>query len=277
MKPTRSRATRRAAAVLVSALLGLAGVVAYAAPASAHSAEVSGACVWDPDSGQWAVTWSITSAEPGAYRLVEVTAAPEPVTGIEATLATGFPHDAAEPLTGEQRLPEDATSASLSLRIEWDDGHQVEAGADLTIPADCQAPTPPPLEIAKWSFGCDSLTIIVDNPSSEDATLTFAPSTGEPFDVEVAGGDSATVAFPAAAGLTVDVRYQGASIVHADDPITITPAAFEALTCDEDDAAGGLPATGGPVALIAGGALLLLGLGAGLFLVARRRRIIFTP
>src|SRR5690606_21046849 len=127
------------------------------------------------------------------------------------------------------------------------------------------------------SFGCDSLTIIVDNPSSEDATLTFAPSTGEPFDVEVAGGDSATVAFPAAAGLTVDVRYQGASIVHADDPITITPAAFEALTCDEDDAAGGLPAIGGPVALIAGGALLLLGLGAGLFLVARRPRIIFTP
>lgn len=268
--------------MLVGTLLGLAGAMAYAGPASAHTADVSGTCAWDPEAAQWVVTWTITSDEtitsdgPDSYRLADVTAAPEAITGIEPTRATGFPHDAAQPLTGVQRLAEDATSASLGLRIEWDDGHQADLSTALDIPADCEAPPPPPLEIAKWSFTCESLTVIVDNPSSEAATLTFVPSRGEPFDVEVVGRDSATVAFPAAAGLTVDVRYQGTSIVDPDDPIAIPPAEFEALTCEEDGEGGDLPATGPPVGLIAGGALVLLGLGAGLFLLARRRRIIFT-
>lgn len=276
MKPTRSRVTRRAVAVLAGALLGLAGIGAYAAPASAHTADLSGSCAWDPESDQWLVTWSLSSGEPGYYRLAEVTADPEPVTGIEPTLATGFPHDATVPLTGVQRLAADATSASLRLRIEWEDGHQAEPSATMEIPAGCEAPAPPPLEIAEWSFGCQSLTIIVDNPSSEDARLTFAPSTGEPFEVEVAGGDSATVALPATPGLTVDIRYQGTSIVDPEDPITIAPAEFEALACDDNGEDGDLPATGGPIGLIAGGAVLLLALGVGLFLLARRRRIIFT-
>src|SRR5690606_39949515 len=157
------------------------------------------------------------------------TAAPEPVTGIEATAASGYPHDASQPLTGLQALSEPATSASLAVRMEWDDGHQVEAGADLTIPADCQTPAPPPLQIAEWSFSCESLTVIVDNPSTEPATLTFVPSTGDPFEVEAADRDSASVAFPAESGLTVDDLSSGDYTVPADSPVTITKSPFDAL------------------------------------------------
>ena len=41
-------------------------------------------------------------------------------------------------------------------------------------------------------------------------------------------------------------------------------------------AGGELPITGSTTTLIAGGAVLLLAVGAGVYLVARRRRVTFT-
>jgi LPXTG-motif cell wall-anchored protein len=58
--------------------------------------------------------------------------------------------------------------------------------------------------------------------------------------------------------------------------IEITAEEFAALECDDDGEGGGLPETGVPTAIVASGAAALLALGAGLYLVARSRRITFT-
>lgn len=48
------------------------------------------------------------------------------------------------------------------------------------------------------------------------------------------------------------------------------------LDCEDGGEGGELPVTGTTTALIAGGAVLLLALGAGVYLIARRRRVTFT-
>jgi len=104
------------------------------------------------------------------------------------------------------------------------------------------------------------------------------PSTGNPVPVEVAGGGSATVEFPPTPGLSVDVQAGGQSIVDPAEPIQISAEQVDALECEEEDdgGGGGLPATGTSALIVAAGALALLALGAGLYLIARRRRIRFT-
>jgi hypothetical protein len=270
----------------VGLLAGVVATVASAGPASAAPADVSGSCAWDSESSQWVVTWTITNdapAEVGSFRLasVEATPAESPVDGLAVAEPGQFPHDAGQPLEGEQRLPEAATGATLTVLVEWDDQQQHEQQGALEIPADCQVPSAPEL-LSEWDLSCDALTITVGNPGAEDAPLTFAPNAGEPVVVDVAGGGTATVEFPPSDGLTVDVLFEGQSIVDPADPIEITPERLAAQDCDEaaaDDRegqGGGLAATGTPTILVVAGALVLLALGAGLYLIARRRRIRFT-
>lgn len=275
--------SRRALAVASSALIGLAGGAALiAGPAAAQTSAVSSSCTWDQDTSQWVVSWTVTTDAPAdvnAYRLisVEVTPGDRPVEGIEATPDSGgFPHDAHQPLEGEQRLSEGTTAASLVVRAEWDNGRQEEQsqGGSVEIPVDCGQPE----LLSDWSLDCDSLTITIQNPTGEAATVMVAPNAGEPVPVEVAGGGSATVEFPPSPGLSVDVVLDGVSTVDPAEPIQVTSGALAALDCaaEDDGGGGGLPATGISAIIVAGGALALLSLGAGLYLVARRRRIRFT-
>lgn len=278
--------------VAIGALLGLGGVVALAAPASADHTEVSGSCQWDQDAGDWLVTWTV---DPGtvdgatAYRLAKVTAGPAevtaspaeaPVDGFEVT--DEFIHPAGEPLVGEQRLPADAEASSLAVRVEWDNGHADESPriGEVTMGTDCAGPDPG-VELGQWSFDCSTLTITVTNPSDRDAPVTFAPSAGEPVSVELPAGESTTVQFPSGEGHSVDLLSGGQSIVDPASPIEITAKAWAEAECDAGAAGdggegGGLAATGTRVGLIVGGAVALLALGAALFLMARRRRIRFT-
>jgi LPXTG-motif cell wall-anchored protein len=284
---TRARPfPQRLLAIASTACLGLlaggVGAVAVAGPASAQTANVSGSCAWDPDGEEWLVTWTITTDAPdgvSSYRLLSVATAPDgsPVDGIAATGDAGeFPLDADQPLVGEQRLPEGATSATLTVLAEWDNQQQQEQSGEVAIPVDCGTQD----VVSQWSLDCTALTITVDNPATEDATLTFVPDPGEAVVVEVAGGDSATVNFPPSEGLAVDVRFQGRSVADPADPIEVTPEALAASDCTEDTAAegggGGLPATGTSTIIVVAGALVLLALGASLYLIARRRRIRFT-
>lgn len=278
---------RRVLAAVAAALVGLGGAALPTPPAGAQStaapAEVSGSCAWDQEAGQWLVAWTIEPTAPdgaSSYRLAEVASTPpdSPVEGIEQTGAAGtFPHPAGEELVGAQWLPEGTATASLTVRTEWDTGQLDEPAGSGTVevPGDCQVPD----LLDQWTVGCQALTITIGAPSGQDATVTLAPSTGEPVDVEVAGGGSATVEFPPAEGLTVDVLYHGRSVVDPADPIAVSPDDLAGLECDEepaDGAGGGLPATGTPTILVAAGALALSLLGTGLYLVARRRRIRFT-
>jgi hypothetical protein len=274
---------RRVLAIASGALLGLlAGAVVLTGPAGAHTSTVAGSCTWDADTAEWVVTWTITSdapAEVNTFRLVSVEVTPpgSAVAGIEPTSQAGdFPHDAHQPLIGEQRLPEGATSASLTVQAEWDNGQQdgQPRRGEVQIPADCGLPD----LLSQWSLDCDSVTITVHNPTAEAATVTFVPNTGNPVPVEVAGGGSATVEFPPSPGLSVDVLLAGESIVDPAKPIEVSAEQLAALECDEEDqgGGGGLPVTGTSTLIVAGGALALLALGAGLYLIARRRRIRFT-
>jgi LPXTG-motif cell wall-anchored protein len=274
---------RRVLAVASSALLGLlGGAVLLTGPVAAHTSTVEGSCTWDADAAEWVVTWTVTSDAPAdvdAYRLVSVEATPpgSAVTGIEPTAESGvFPHDAQQPLVGEQRLPEGTTAASLAVLAEWDNGQQDDEArrGELSIPAGCAQPD----LLSQWSLGCDSVTITITNPTDEAATVTFVPSTGNAVPVEIAGGGSVTVEFPPTPGLSVDVLVGDESIVDPDEPIEVSAEQVNALECDEDDdgGGGGLPATGTSALIVAAGALALLALGAGLYLIARRRRIRFT-
>lgn len=277
------RLPRRALAIASSALLGLlGGAVILAGPADAHTSTVAGSCTWDADAAEWVVSWTVASDAPAdvdGYRFVSVEVTPpgSAVAGIEPTSESGaFPHDAHQPLVGEQRLPEGTSAASLTVLAEWDNGQQDGEArrGEVQIPADCELPD----LLSQWSLDCDSVTITIHNPTDETATVTFVPSTGNPVPVEVAGGGSATVEFPPTPGLSVDVLAGGQSIVDPAEPIQVSAEQVDALECDEGGdggGGGGLPATGTSALIVAAGALALLALGAGLYLIARRRRIRF--
>ena len=146
---------------------------------------------------------------------------------------------------------------AASIVVTW--GRDGKAEGGFTEPDNC--PT-----IAGEST-CDDFTWEVVNPADGRAlSVTFTPSVGEPQTVEVEGGQTKSVTFPGSEGLTVVVTAFGEDS---------TPVAWE----KPDNCGGGggsLPQTGPKAGLIAGGAGALLALGAGLFLVARRRRVSFT-
>jgi LPXTG-motif cell wall-anchored protein len=267
---------RRALAYLVSALVVVVGAFAVPAGPAAATSAAQALIVGECTTEQQAIIWTVTiPAEVGAYRLAEVTAQPpgSELTGLgDVPDELGFPRAAGEPLTIEQLLPAGTTEASLTVLAEWDGG----GTGSLTSHATCEG-NPPTGLLDGFSFDCQWLTITIENPHDDDVHLTLVPSGGEPVDVEVAASGSTSVQFPAGAGQSVDVTSDGRSIVDPAHPITITPAQFADLDCN---GAGGqaadLPATGSRIALVIVGALALLGLGGGLYLLARRRRIRFT-
>ncbi|HEY8471304.1 MAG TPA: LPXTG cell wall anchor domain-containing protein [Natronosporangium sp.] len=264
-----------------SALIGLlGGIILAASPAAAQTSTVTGSCGWDGTAAEWVVTWTVTTDPPAgatAFRWLAVEATPSPVAGIEATPAGEFPHRAGQQLVGEQRLPEGTTSASLTVQAEWDNGQQdaEPSRGELQLPADCSRGD----LISQWRLDCDAVTITIQNPTAEPVTVTLVPNAGNPVPVQVAGGEAATVEFPPSPGLSVDVRVGEQSIVDPGDPIAVTAGQVAALECaaeQDGGGGGGLPATGTSALIVAAGALALLALGAGLYLIARRRRIRFT-
>jgi len=273
-----SRLTCRLVAGATGLLIGAAGALAVASPASAHHPSVDGNAVCDEQTGEWVITWTVENSETDLTgELTAVTVSPEADL---STITEGavLPVKGDGPLQEEQRVPGDTTHASLDVTVTWTRPYQTivkSDHADLKLDGEC---APPPGEVppsGEWEFDCETLTIGFTNPSTEELALTFVPSTGEPAELTVPAGESATVEFPASEGLTVEV-LQGDEPVALEQPIEITPEAWAELDCAEDGEGGGLPETGAPTALIAGGALALLALGAGLFLVARRRRVTFT-
>jgi LPXTG-motif cell wall-anchored protein len=275
-----SRLTRRLTAGAAGLLIGAAGALAVASPASAHHTEVVGTPECLTETGEWLVTWTVTSQAPEEvkqFRLIEVSHEPAD------TELTGLPLDVDQsvdtPFTGEQRLPSDATSASLTVKAKWDNGRKRTNHGEVWFEGTCdQREEPPADDFGEWTFDCDELTITITTPLKEPVTLTFVPSEGEPVQAEFAPGEPTTVTFPASEGLTVEV-LAGEEPITLDEPIEISSEEWAALECEEDEdegEGGGLPETGAPTGLIAGGALALLAFGGGLYLVARRRRVIFT-
>ncbi|GAA2671855.1 LPXTG cell wall anchor domain-containing protein [Actinoplanes palleronii] len=115
---------------------------------------------------------------------------------------------------------------------------------------------------------CDTLTVGIEVPVDwkESLTVTFKPTVGDSKTVTAAPGETKTVDFKASKGLKVTATPKG----YEDEAATVTYKA--PADCDDDE----LALTGANSSTIAGGAALALVLGAGLFYMARRRKIRFT-
>ncbi|MEU3455025.1 cell wall anchor protein [Micromonospora sp. NPDC006766] len=132
-------------------------------------------------------------------------------------------------------------------------------------PENCVLPGEPQ---AGYESTCDKLVFGFANPEDGKAfEVTLTPNKGEAQTRTVEPGQTVFVEFEAFEGLTVTPSAEG-----LDDT---SPIAWE-KPADCDGQGGGLPVTGAAIGGIVGGAAVLLGAGAVLFVMARRRRVRFT-
>ena len=145
------------------------------------------------------------------------------------------------------------------------------------------SPSAPPTKITEPEFvydeDCDSVTVGITVPKDwdkGDITVKFTTSEGDSKTIVGKVGETTTVKFKAVDGMKIVAAPQGEG--YEDEGATIT---YE-QPADCDSAGGGagdepsLPLTGAAAGSIAGGAALLLAVGAGLFFMARRRKVKFT-
>jgi LPXTG-motif cell wall-anchored protein len=278
---------RRTTAVLAGAVLGLAGAVALAAPASAHHPLVSpvSSCVNEKD-GSWKVVWKVVNSEKDLAGVVtDVKAQPadkSTITGFTAD--TALPKAGAGEVTFTQELTAEARGAHVVVKAKWiRDGKEIKERGEghLPKPTEVCKPTTPeepepepstpaePTPIKKAD--CDSLTLGLKNPADgEDITLVFKTSKGETRELEVPAGSEKTTKFSADEGFSVEVSAKGLE--------GSTKVEYEQPEGCAGQGAGEpeLPVTGAAVGGIAGGAGLLLAVGGVLFFMARRRKVKFT-
>jgi len=127
---------RRPLAALGAAFVGLAAALAFAAPASAHDADLSGDYKCLP-SGHWQVTWTLISGtNDHPANLDEVHYQPDnpDAKNIKAgaTLAPGVA------LTEVLLLPGDTKTASLSMELTFGEDERREVEASLEFTGECK-------------------------------------------------------------------------------------------------------------------------------------------
>ncbi|MFD0747893.1 hypothetical protein ACFQ1L_43515 [Phytohabitans flavus] len=141
---------RRPIAVIGAAVAGLAASIALSSPASAHhtAIEAEFAC----PSGEWIVTWKVRSEDtpPKAthFKLIQADATPAAVEGIAVTAEDAdpaYPYAVGDVVVGEQKLPADATSASLTVRAAWNNGYKQWKPTTKTVEleGECGPSVPP--------------------------------------------------------------------------------------------------------------------------------------
>ncbi|MET8353326.1 MULTISPECIES: LPXTG cell wall anchor domain-containing protein [unclassified Micromonospora] len=306
---------RRTAAVAAGALIGIGAMTTFAAPASAHHPEPSGTYCLAAD-GKATVTWKVGNSENIDAEITSVKSTiGDEFTDGDLKVGATLPAKGGDLLTGTQThtFTEKNPKIELTVEARWERPDRIvtehrtvaatEAGTcaaeptptPTATPTESPSPTPspttaspspsqPPAEspsptptvtpapaepVGTVESTCDSLTFTIENPADgETVVLTLTPNKGDAKTLTVEPGKTGSVSFDATEGLTVTPAADG-----LDDT---EPIAWEQpAECDEGEG-GGLPLTGTNTTLIAGGAVVLLAAGAGLFLVARRRRLRFT-
>jgi LPXTG-motif cell wall-anchored protein len=304
---------RRTTAALAGAFIGLAGAVAFAAPASAHYTELSGktACL---DDGGWKVDWTLTPKKApidGHIVKVEETAGGTDLKNI----VKGATVPAGGTITDSQSFGKDVTEATLKVKVIWvyeksadteavvanlpTKGDNWKPGADKNViryeveatvkaPEDCmQPPSQPPAEQPSpiLEQDCDSMTIGLHNPENcEKVVLRLTPSVGEERILVAQPGKDTTTTFEGVKpGFTVTVHIKGvkgSETVPYTQPKNCTTGGSagggEQNGGGEENGGGGLPVTGAAASSIAGGAAILLIAGGTMFVLARRRKVKFT-
>jgi hypothetical protein len=177
-------------------------------------------------------------------------------------------------------------------------GKELYAGS-WSKPQDCQVPEVGKPEVT-YASTCDTLTFTVKNPENgKDVTAVLTPNKGEAQTVTVKPAETKTVSFPAAEGLVVTVtgdldvlngevkwtKPENCTSKPPTDPTTGVPSPSASVSTPASGTPGTpSPSTSTPPALaltgansgtIAGGAVVLLLVGAGLFFMSRRRKLNF--
>jgi LPXTG-motif cell wall-anchored protein len=181
---------RRSLAILGAMFVGLAAAVSFAAPASAHDANLSGDYKCLP-SGHWQVTWTLISGKTDhPANLDEVDYQPDnpDAKNIKAgaTLAPGVA------LTEVLLLPGDTKTASLSVKLTFgkDEHRTAEASLELTgackkEESDHQKPS------VSFESNCDgSVDVTLDNPTHHPVTFTLKVEGSRLDDIEVDAGET---------------------------------------------------------------------------------------
>lgn len=192
------------------------------------------------------LTVTVTNPEDGVTRTFAV--APSEGDPVEVELEPGQSETVTFP-----------ASEGLTYAVEIK-GEEIGSGA-WEDPGDCTVDIP----VAHLS-DCDSLTVEVTNPLEEESIEATISSGDESETLTIEPGESGEVTFDADEGTVATVTIGEESL----------DIAWEEPEEGCDGEGGGLPVTGSSTGLVAGAAIALLLLGAGMFLVARRRRITFT-
>lgn len=294
---------RRTAVLTAGALIGLSGAFALAGPASAHHNTVSGTVDCDKVSGEWVVDWKVQAVgNRPTYQWTEVKLTPEGTKIDNPDLAVnGKALENAKEITGKQRVPGTATSSSLTVAAVWQSGHAKATGEvkfegkcektptdDPSTPTDNPStptddPSTPPAipELPGepkpiFEADCDTMTIGLDNPANGvQFTLKFKTSKGETRTLVIKPGEKKTATFSAKPGFKIDLTFT-ATVEGKSFSETTTIKFEKPADCDSSGGGGGLPNTGAAAGSIAGGAGALLAIGAGVFFMARRRKVKFT-
>jgi LPXTG-motif cell wall-anchored protein len=286
---------RRTTAIVAGAFIGLAGAVALVSPASAHHTSLVGVtdCL---ENGGWKVDWTLTPIEaPIEGQITKVT---ETAGGSDlTTIKVGTPVPTSGKITDTQSFDKATTEVTLKVEVTWfyenqDLSRKNHGGnypkhnvvytteANVKAPADCPQPSTPPTTTPPapgeptpiLEEDCTTITIGLDNPADgKTITLDFKTSKGETRTTVIKPGEKKTEKFSAVPGFTVTVTPTGFEGHGAETIAYEKPA-----DCDTAGSGGGLPVTGAAAGTIAGGAGLLLAIGAVLFVVSRRRKVKFT-
>jgi LPXTG-motif cell wall-anchored protein len=278
---------RRTTAVLAGAVIGLAGAVAFAAPASAHHPIVTPESSCVNEDGSWKVTWKVANSESDITAEAKIAAQPKDkstLTGVDENGVATLPKSGEGALTVEQALTADANWAKLVVRAKWvRDGKDIKKSADGSMkkPTEkCEPETPPSEEPTTppaepkpiLEVTCDTMTIGLDNTTDEDITLLLTTSKGEKRTLEIPAGKKGTEKFSAEEGFSITVGLEGTEETEKVDYV-------QPEGCEGTGGGSGepeLPVTGAAAGGIAGGAALLLAVGGVLFFLARRRKVKFT-
>jgi uncharacterized repeat protein (TIGR01451 family) len=196
---SRRRRPRLRARILETgfAALAVVGLVAYSAPAYAHTNPVSAAssCQAGPGSG-WQVTWTIQNDE-NLSENVTVTAATGGLSTLSATTVTIAPTPPGQPnssATVTQKLPASAIGATtLSFTGTWSDGYVASNSGTYSLSANSSCGTPATQTIAGQINLCNN-----GNPTATNVSGGTIGASG-PVDLKPVAAPMAPTDVPAGA------------------------------------------------------------------------------
>jgi len=239
-----------------AAFVGLAATALFAAPANATSAKVSGTVDCGTKDG-YTISWTVTGDV--HYKNIVLTindVQTDPDTPLSEDL-NGKKLKGDQSRTVTQVVSKDTDEANLSFHPEWSNGHKVNRySGSVDVAGKCEGHKPPECKGDKpggdKGKGHGKPCTPPCKPEKPGDGKPGDKCKGHPKPCESASASPSPSASSGGGG--------------GGGETTPTPSR---------SAQPSLPVTGSQAAIYGGGAAVLLGAGAGLFFLARRRRISF--